>query len=206
MTEHLTSERFDDIVDDLANQGWSWQRQFLPKTLTLALADECRQRAERGDLRPAAIGRAQDKQIREGVRGDLIEWVEPAQSPAVAQYLQLLARLQQSLNQQLYLGLEDFEGHFALYPPGAFYAAHLDRFKDDDKRTISTVLYLNDNWQSSDGGQLRLHLEGQARDINPEGGGLIVFRSADILHEVLAATRERLSLVGWFRRRGNGPL
>jgi len=32
-----------------------------------------------------------------------------------------------------------------------------------------------------------------------------VFRSADIPHEVLAANRERLSLTGWFRRRGDTP-
>jgi SM-20-related protein len=31
-----------------------------------------------------------------------------------------------------------------------------------------------------------------------------VFLSADLPHEVLPASRERLSLTGWFRRRGDG--
>ena len=37
----------------------------------------------------------------------------------------------------------------------------------------------------------------------PQAGTLALFLSADMPHEVLPATRERLSLTGWFRRRGN---
>ena len=37
-----------------------------------------------------------------------------------------------------------------------------------------------------------------------EAGTLVVFLSADVPHEVLPATRDRLSLTGWFRRRGDG--
>jgi SM-20-related protein len=39
----------------------------------------------------------------------------------------------------------------------------------------------------------------------PTGGCLVVFLSGEVPHEVLPATRERLSLTGWFRRRGNEP-
>ena len=49
--------------------------------------------------------------------------------------------LRQALNASLFLGLEDFECHFALYPPGAYYQKHVDRFRDDDARTVSAVLY-----------------------------------------------------------------
>ena len=34
---------------------------------------------------------------------------------------------------------------------------------------------------------------------------MVVFRSDHIVHEVLPASRERLSLVGWFRQRGKVP-
>lgn len=193
------------IVDELAEQGWSQQNIFLPEALTKELASECRARFAKGQLRPAAIGRGDSQQIREGVRGDYIQWLEPGQSQACDRYLNLLEQLREALNQHLYLGLEDFEGHFALYPAGAFYAAHLDRFRDDDRRSISVVLYLNDNWLADQGGQLRLHLEDRQQDVMPHGGALVVFRSADILHEVLPAQRERLSVVGWFRRRGEAP-
>ena len=37
-----------------------------------------------------------------------------------------------------------------------------------------------------------------------KAGGFL-FLSGQVPHEVLPATRERLSLTGWFRRRGNDP-
>jgi len=192
------------IVDDLAERGWSQQNLFLPDALTRALAAECRQRAAEGELAPAAVGRGPFSEIREGIRGDRIQWIEPGQAPACDRYLGLMDSLREAMNRGLFLGLEDFESHFALYPPGAFYLKHVDRFRDDDRRAVSAVLYLNDDWLPEHGGQLRMYLEnGVERDVVPIGGFLVVFLSGDIPHEVLPATRDRLSLTGWFRRRGN---
>ncbi|MFZ3152672.1 2OG-Fe(II) oxygenase [Pseudomonas sp.] len=194
-------------VDDLAEQGWSLQPQFMPQALTLELAEECRKRAAQGVLAPAGVGRGAQQQIREGLRGDHIQWLEAGQAEACDQYLQAFDQLRMALNQGLYLGLEDFEGHFALYPPGAFYQKHVDRFRDDDRRAVSAVFYLNEDWQAEQGGALRLYLpNGETRDVLPQAGSLLLFLSADMPHEVLPATRDRLSLTGWFRRRGNGPL
>ena len=54
---------------------------------------------------------------------------------------------------------------------------------------------------------MRLYLaDGRELDVLPEAGTLVVFLSADLPHEVLPATRERLSLTGWLRRRGNSLL
>jgi SM-20-related protein len=194
-----------NIVDDLAEQGWSLQPLFAPTALTLELAEECRRRAARGALIPAGVGKAQE--VREGIRGDRIEWLDPGQSAACDRYLALLDELRLTLNRGLFLGLEDYESHFALYPPGAFYQKHLDRFRDDDRRAVSVVLYLNPDWQPEHGGALRLYLaDGSTRDIAPRAGSLVAFLSAEMLHEVLPTTRERLSLTGWFRRRGADPL
>lgn len=195
------------IVDDLATCGWSQQDIFLPASLTLALAAECRTRAAEGELAPAAVGRGATQEVREGIRGDHIQWLEPGQAESCDQYLELMEGLREALNRGLFLGLEDFECHFALYPPGAFYRKHLDRFRDDDRRTVSAVIYLNaDDWTPDDGGQLRMSLKnGEAHDVQPIGGCLVVFLSGDIPHEVLPARRERLSVTGWFRRRGNEP-
>ncbi|MDH4607863.1 2OG-Fe(II) oxygenase [Pseudomonas sp. BN102] len=194
------------IVDDLASQGWSHQRLAMSAELTAALAGECRARAAAGSLEPASVGRGEGQQIREGVRGDSIHWLERGQSATSDAYLDLMDELRQRLNRELFLGLEDFECHFALYPPGAFYQKHLDRFRDDDRRAVSVVAYLNADWQPAQGGALRLYLEQGERDVLPEGGSLVVFLSAELPHEVLPASRERLSLTGWFRRRGSGPL
>ncbi|MFQ6573472.1 2OG-Fe(II) oxygenase [Pseudomonas sp. UM16] len=194
------------IVDDLATGGWSQQNIFLPESLTLALAAECRTRAAEGELAPAAVGRGATQVVREGIRGDHIQWLEPGQAECCDQYLALMDGLREALNRGLFLGLEDFECHFALYPPGAFYRKHLDRFRDDDRRTVSAVIYLNPDWLPSDGGQLRMSLkDGVEHDVEPIGGCLVVFLSGDVPHEVLPARRERLSVTGWFRRRGNEP-
>ncbi len=140
--------------------------------------------------------------MREGIRGDSIQWLEHGQSAPSDGYLQAMDELRSALNQALYLGLEDFECHFACYPPGAFYQKHLDRFRDDDRRTVTAVYYLNEAWQTEHGGALRLYLADDTElDVLPSAGTLVLFISAELPHEVLPATRERLSLTGWFRRR-----
>jgi SM-20-related protein len=99
-------------------------------------------------------------------------------------------------------GLEDFQGHFAVYPAGAAYARHFDRLVGNDNRAISAALYLNDGWQPDDGGQLRIYTGGgKSEDVLPQGGRLVAFQSDRFEHEVLPARRERLSFTGWFRRR-----
>ena len=194
------------IIDDLAEQGWSLQTHFIAPTLTLELAEECRKRAAAGLLVQAGVGRSALAVISEGLRGDHIQWLDAGQNAACDQYLAVMDAVRQALNQALYLGLEDFESHFALYPPGAYYKKHLDRFRDDDRRAVSVVFYLNEDWRAEEGGALRLHLaDGSCRDVLPQAGSLLVFLSADMPHEVLPATRERLSLTGWLRRRGAAP-
>jgi len=195
------------IIDDLAEQGWSRQTQFIVPSLTLELAEECRKRAAAGLLVQAGIGRGPLTVVSEGLRGDHIQWLDAGQNVACDQYLAVMDELRRALNQALFMGLEDFESHFALYPPGAYYKKHLDRFRDDDRRAVSVVFYLNESWRAEHGGALRLHLaDGSLHDVLPLAGDLLVFLSADMPHEVLPATRERLSLTGWFRRRGSGPL
>ena len=194
------------IVDDLAEKGWSRQDGFLPQALTLELAAECRKRAAEGELAPAAVGRGPAQEIREGIRGDHIQWLEEGDAAVCDTYMALMDSLRLAMNRGLFLGLEDFESHFAVYPPGAFYLKHLDRFRDDDRRMVSAVIYLNDAWLPEHGGQLRMYLkDGVEYDVVPAGGCLVVFLSGEVPHEVMPATRERLSLTGWFRRRGNEP-
>lgn len=195
------------IADDLAEKGWSVQDDFLSSALTAALAAECRTRSSDGQLAAAAVGRADGQAVREGIRGDRIQWLEAGQSEPCDQYLAALDALRLTFNRTLFLGLADFESHFALYPPGAFYQKHLDRFRDDDRRAVSAVLYLNPQWREEQGGALRMYLpDEQTLDLAPFGGRLVVFLSGDFPHEVLPASHERLSLTGWFRRRGDSSL
>ena len=188
-------------LDHLADHGWADQPLFLPSLLTADLAAECRQRADDGSFRPAGVGIGSARVTVPTLRGDRILWLERGLSPACDAYMQVMDSVRDALNAQFFLGLRDYETHFACYAPGAGYVRHLDRFRDNDARVVSAVLYLNEGWSLADGGALRLHPPGSASiDVQPDAGRLVLFMSADMPHEVLPSTRDRLSLAGWFRQ------
>lgn len=198
---------FERIADDLVARRWSVQEQALPEELVGQLGASCRQLWRRDDLTPAAIGPAGEELVIPSIRGDYTRWLDDCPpTVAGAVFLQIMDDLRAALNRNLFVGLDSFETHYALYPPGAGYRKHLDRFKGSPLRQVSVVAYLNQGWQPGDGGELRLHLEEGRHDVAPRGGTLAVFMSDSIEHEVLAANRERASLVGWFRRRPDNPL
>ncbi|AEK61479.1 hypothetical protein CFU_1647 [Collimonas fungivorans Ter331] len=200
--EHFRAALPPHMADGLAEHGWSQHNIFLSLELTQELAAECRALATSGALNPAGVGKGAAQVLRADIRGDRILWLQAGQSLACDRYLQIMESLRVALNRELYLGLDEYESHFAFYAPGAGYQAHLDRFRDDDCRTVSVVIYLNQDWLPEQGGALRLHPLGKStEDIAPVGSRLVLFLSADMVHEVLPATRDRLSLAGWFRRR-----
>jgi SM-20-related protein len=174
--------------------------EFLPVRIVATLAAEARRRDAAGEFRAARIGRGRDRIERSDIRGDRTLWLdEQAPAPAERPLWQALERLRIALNEATLLGLLAFEGHYALYPPGALYRRHRDRFRDDDSRILSCALYLNEAWTAADGGALRIYVSGNdARDIVPVGGTLVCFLADRYEHEVLPAKRERLAISGWF--------
>lgn len=196
------AERHRYIADDIDRQGWSLRHRFLSAGLTRALALECRALESAGALQPAFVGQGGTRAWRPEVRGDRIRWIRAAQSLACDCFLAEMENLRVALNRELCLGLADYEGHFSCYAPGASYARHRDQFRHDDSRVVTVVAYLNDAWRCTQGGALRLYPEHEtAVDVAPAGGRIVAFLSGSMIHEVLPATRERLSIAGWFRRR-----
>jgi SM-20-related protein len=190
------------IADGLCRAGWYVQEQFIPAELSRQLAVECEQSMLSGKMKSAGLGSGHAPLLQPDIRGDHIAWLEAGRSTACDSYLKHMEALRQSLNGELFLGLEEYESHFAVYAPGAFYRAQLDRCRDDDKRTVSVVLYLNDDWLPEHGGALRLHpQDGGHVDIAPVAGRMAMFLSGEMLHEVLPTARQRLSIAGWLRRR-----
>jgi SM-20-related protein len=194
------------IADAIADAGWCVTPGFLSPQEVSDLRGEAAARRAQGAFRPAGIGLGQRLAVNPQVRCDQILWVDPEQNgTAIRDYLARLEDLRRTLNRELFLGLDDFEGHLALYPPGSFYRRHLDQFRGVERRTLSCILYLNADWQPADGGTLRIYLDpsdpGQWTEVAPQGGTLVTFLSARFEHEVMPARRERLSLTGWFRRR-----
>ncbi|HEY0004913.1 MAG TPA: 2OG-Fe(II) oxygenase [Pyrinomonadaceae bacterium] len=202
--------KFSSLLDQLAREGWAVSQDFLPRVEIEALADEARRFWELGSFGPAGIGRSLDFSVRTEIRSDYIYWLDEQSASRLQQkYLEEIEGFRRELNRNLFAGLTDFEAHFACYPPGAFYRRHLDRFKAADERIISCTLYLNANWREEDRGALRIYTESAHAgflDILPRAGVFVAFRSDTIFHEVLPATKERLSLTGWLKRRSRSIL
>ena len=199
----VLSSAVERICTGIAERGIAAEPNFLPASAIASLAAHARQQDVAGEFHAAAIGRKAHRVEQPAIRGDRIAWLDEADpSPAVQSAWRALSELRLALNAALLLGLFAFEGHYAIYPRGAVYRRHRDRFRDDDARVLSCVLYLNRDWAASDGGLLRIHIGGGERcEVLPIGGTLVCFLSEHFEHEVLAATRERLALTGWFRRR-----
>lgn len=193
----------DLVVAQLAEKGWCVLPGFLPDELVRKLAQEAEALHQDGLLHPAATGQGAQREIRSGLRGDNIAWIEEGTaSPAQNEFLSRMEELRLAANRELQLGLFDLEAHFARYPAGARYGRHLDVFQQDSRRTLTVICYLNEGWLPEHGGQLRMDLEdGSQLEVLPAGGTLVCFLSHRFAHEVLPATHPRLSLTGWFRRR-----
>lgn len=190
------------LASSLAADGFSVQDQFLPPSGIRALRDCAHLRRARGDFQPARIGADRNLQRREDIRGDSLCWIGPPLFPAEQTLCDAFERLRLELNRDALLGLFELELHFAWYPPGAGYARHVDQPQGRTQRRLSVVLYLNENWSSDAGGELRLFDEaGQYRDIAPIAGRLVCFLTSGREHAVLSTQRERLSVTGWFRAR-----
>lgn len=192
------NSKFDAIADGLAENGFAIVDDFLTADEVTAILSLDEFKNNTHHFKKAGIGKKTDNQINEAIRGDYIQWLDKNNAPAaVLVYLNRLNDLVQFLNQSLFLSLKDFEVHMTAYPAGSFYKRHLDQFKADDHRKLSVICYLNNEWIDENGGQLRMHLAETTKDVLPVAGRLVCFRSDQIEHEVLPATKERLSLTGW---------
>ncbi|MFT3807520.1 2OG-Fe(II) oxygenase [Arenimonas sp.] len=189
------------IADSLRLHGVAEAQDLFPMHLLQALRQDALALHAAGRLREAATGRGTARQ-QTGLRGDSTLWLDDPQcGDAAADFLSALDGLRLQLNRELLLGLHEVEAHYALYPAGAGYVRHRDRFHDDDARVLSLVCYLNPDWPDGAGGALRLHFPDGAHDMAPRLGTTVLFLSDEIEHEVLPATQSRLSIAAWFRRR-----
>ncbi|HSH71500.1 MAG TPA: 2OG-Fe(II) oxygenase [Methylophilaceae bacterium] len=220
MTTQPDPKKLELLLQSLEQDGFAVIPEFLPVTEIASLAEEAKRLQALGVMRQAGTGQAAiiAHNSAESIRGDFTHWLENSgnTSPIQQKFLQAMETIRSALNQHFFFGLFDLETHFAIYPPGAAYSKHLDQFhesthhiKQNQQRQVSCILYLNDSWLPTDGGQLRLYLDGIAevpyRDIEATGGTLVVFLSSRFWHEVMPAQRKRMSISGWFRTRAESP-
>ena len=182
----------DQILDDLDQHGFALIDDAYSPEYVHALAEECASRLNQ--FREAAIQNG----VVSKIRSDHILWINEALQTA-QRHIRYLNALSDQLNQAFFLGIQEVEAHFACYNAGEFYALHRDNPQRKNDRVISTVYYLHEDWQDGWGGELRLQdKHDQWHIIQPKPNRIAVFQS-DLLHEVIQAKHQRLSITAWLR-------
>ncbi len=164
-------------------------------------------------LKYAAQRRFTTKQFRDSTifdiklssqyRRDKICWIDPSDvnlDEAEAEILKNLDVLKENLRLFFRAPIQTFESHYAIYEPQDFYAKHKDITTQNNKRLLSFVIYLNESWNPSDGGELIAYHDQQILfQTNPLIGKMLLFNS-DLEHEVTTCYSTRYSLTGWYRK------
>lgn len=186
------SWNIDHILNDLDQHGFAIIDHAYAAEYVHTLADECTSHLTQ--FRDAAIQNG----VVSNIRSDHILWINEELNTA-QQHIQHLNALSNCMNQAFFLGIQEAEAHFACYNAGEFYALHRDNPQGKNGRIISTVYYLHKEWQEDWGGELRLQDKNdQWHIIAPKTNRIAIFQS-DLLHEVLQAKHQRLSITAWLR-------
>jgi SM-20-related protein len=199
MVSQLSEAALDSIADALVDKGYVLLSDIIPQQVSSALLGKMRA-AKIWEFEPAAIGRGIEQQINTDIRADKISWLDSNDVVDMA-YLCLMDELREGLNRRLFMGLFDYESHYAVYEAGAFYRKHVDALKGSQNRILSTVFFLNPNWQRSHGGELIIYDEAdsQLATVPPSMGTMAIFMSERFPHEVRETFATRISVAGWFR-------
>lgn len=193
------------MIDNLCKQGFHIIDNFLDPKECNELRVIAQQMYQQGQYRSAKIGFNTKSQLNNAIRTDEIAWFgEDHPEPAIKAYLQTTHELMICFNRTLFLGLNEFETHFAAYQTGAFYKKHTDQFATNKSRKISCVYYLNEDWTAALGGELKLYAKDEQimQSVLPIGNRFICFTS-DLLHEVCVTNQTRFSIAGWMKTRKN---
>jgi SM-20-related protein len=194
------------LANALAGPGYGVEPGFVTMPAVRQLVASLRARDAAGLFHAAGIGVGSGLTVRPDIRGDRICWLDGPEGAAERGVYASFETLRVALNRTLMLGLTDLQLHYALYPPGAGYQRHLDRSPRGIERVVTVIVYLNEDWDAADGGELVMATATGERLFMPTAGPLVVFLSAGFEHEVRAARRERLSLTGWFSRSSPGAM
>ena len=188
---------YSQIADALVHPGFIIIENALEPTLSTELLHLVENES---NFKQAGISKKSDFSIDKSRRSDKTKWLDEDDA-SQSEYLKFTTGLQVYLNRSLYLGINYYEAHFAVYEKGDFYEKHLDAFRKSKNRVVTTVYYLNEEFKSHDGGELIIYDENdkELKRVIPNKNTLVVFMSEKFPHEVLPAIKKRYSIAGWFR-------
>jgi SM-20-related protein len=195
---------FESIAQDIADNGYSIKPNALPIELAKKLSARS-QAISDTHFKAAGIGRSSELMLNNEIRSDEICWIV-GDSDLGASWFDWVEGLKQYVNRTLFLGLDEFESHFAHYSEGDFYQKHKDAFHGESNRILTLVAYLNEDWSEDCGGELLVYPDDSDEVIAkviPHFGTIVVFMSEEFPHEVLPAKCDRYSIATWFRRKSD---
>ncbi len=100
--------QIEQIADEIAEKGYAIVDHFLNASEVDDILTTDAFINAKLQFKKAGIGKQQDKQINEGIRGDYIQWIDPQTSTApITLYLKRLQELAQYLNRSLFLSLKE---------------------------------------------------------------------------------------------------
>lgn len=134
------------------------------------------------------------------VRSDSIYWLDKKHNNAFEnEFFAQIEAFIIYLNQSCYVGITGYKFHYSLYESGDFYLKYLNQFKNIPSIKYSIISYLKSNWQESDGGELLIHQLNNNQKIVPTQGKTVLFKSDELVHEVLVNQNTRMSITGWLK-------
>lgn len=195
----ISDEKWLEWIDQMAEEDHVIIDDFLEESLYLKIKDFFDIKRADDAFQKASIGALSNNQIVNEIRGDYTYWLDPQQDHHLEDFFDLVENCKAIFNRYCFLSLSGYEFHLAFYPIGSFYKRHVDQFKDRSNRMITFILYFNETWEEGDGGELKIYLKDKSNKIiAPLRNRAVMFRSADLPHEVLPTHKGRASLTGWF--------
>ncbi|MEP6713077.1 MAG: 2OG-Fe(II) oxygenase [Ferruginibacter sp.] len=191
---------FDTLINSFIENKVGIAENFLSESLASQLKKNLNQLYTQKEFRSAGTGNDILAVQNKLVRSDVIYWLDRKHNNNIENiFFELMDSFVSHLNSTCYTGITGYEFHYTLYEEGSFYKKHIDQFRNDESRKYSMIMYLNDDWQQNDGGELCIYHTDHLQYISPVNGKAVFFKSSELAHEVLLTNKPRMSITGWLK-------
>ena len=198
---HLLETIFNTLIETFIENKVGVTENFLNATLASKLRSNLLNLYSQNKLRAAGTGNGAVAVQDKSMRSDMIYWLDRKNNNEDENaFFDLMDAFVSYLNSTCYTGITGYEFHYTLYEKGSFYKKHIDQFTNNKSRQYSMILYLNEDWQPEDGGELSIHFSDKVQNISPLNGKSVFFKSSELAHEVLVAYKPRMSITGWLKK------
>lgn len=191
---------FNVLIDSFIEKRVGITENFLSKSLASNLIENLNTLYANDQLHSAGIGNDSIVDHNKLIRNDKVYWLDRKHNNEYENsFFDIIDDFVLHLNSTCYTGITGYEFHYALYETGSFYKKHIDQFQNNESRQYSLIMYLNEDWQEIDGGELCIHHVDSLQIISPNNGKSVFFKSSELEHEVLLTNKPRRSITGWLK-------